>query len=83
MSSFTLSAIMDQCVHPSRHLSEDKRKVHNKLVTKITYCKDVLHHILTHAPSRIEDKGATLDNDEPSNGTIPIRTRLDDEQYVR
>ncbi|KAF9517451.1 hypothetical protein BS47DRAFT_1326163 [Hydnum rufescens UP504] len=82
MSSFTLSSIMDQYVHPSRNLSEDKRRVHNKLVTKITYCKDVLHHILTHAPSRIEDKGATLDNYEPSTGTIPIRGGLENERYA-
>jgi hypothetical protein len=66
----------------SRNLSEDKRRVHNKLVTKITYCKDVLHHTLTHAPSRIEDKGATLDNYEPSTGTIPIRDGLENERYA-
>jgi len=56
----TLSSVVEDATSASS-LSDDARKFNSKLVRKITFCKDLLHHILTYSGSRVEDGGIGLD----------------------
>lgn len=56
----TLSSVVEDTISASS-LSDDARKFNSKLVRKITFCKDLLHHILTYSGSRVEDGGIGLD----------------------
>lgn len=56
----TLASIVEDAVDASS-LSDDARKFNAKLVRKIIFCKDLLHHILTYSGSRVEEGGVGLD----------------------
>ena len=56
----TMSSIVEDAINASS-LSDDIRKFNSKLIRKITFCKDLLHHILTYSGSHIEEGGIGLD----------------------
>lgn len=56
----SLASAVEDAVETSS-LSDDARKFNGKLIRKITFCKDLLHHILTYSGSRVEDSAVGLE----------------------
>jgi hypothetical protein len=56
----TMASIVEDAINVSS-LGDDARKFNAKIVRKITFCKDLLHHILTYSGSRVEEGGVGLD----------------------
>lgn len=56
----SLASIVADSIDSSA-LSDDARKFNSKLIRKVTFCKDLLAHILAQSGSRIEESGVGLD----------------------
>lgn len=52
--TLSLAEVVDDALNVSL-LTDEAKKFNGKLVRKVTFCKDLLQHILTYSGTRMED----------------------------
>jgi hypothetical protein len=60
----SLAFLMHELREHSASPNEDKTRLNGKILRKLTFCRDLLTHILTYSGSRLEESVVDLDPDQ-------------------